>query len=170
MRKMLAALAVTSALMPVPVRALECLEATIQREYWWYKGQPDSYVLALGRFKNVELVEEVASLETAEGWVEGRTVFRADFEGFRASRRAFDQPFSIRTTLVFPDYDYIAGGSSSAWMVESLPEKTGLVWFKQTDAGYEVKDGLCSPVIDVDPASVKPALRCLRGGYCPNPD
>lgn len=170
MRNLLRALAVALALLPVPARALECLEATIQRQYWWYKARPEAYVLALGRFTNITLVEDVRSRETAEGWVEGRAVFQAEFEGFRASRRAFDQPFAIPARLVFPDYDYIAGGSQSSGIVERLPEMTGLVWFRQTEAGYEATDGLCSPIIDVDPASVRPALRCRRGGHCPKPD
>lgn len=170
MGKRLAVLAVMSALMPMPLRALECLEATIQRQYWLHKVQPETYLLALGRFSNLKLLEKVPSRETSEGWIEGRSVFQADFEGFSASRRAFDRPFTISAKLIFPDYDYIAGGSDTAFMADRLPEKTGLVWFRQTDAGYQATAGLCSPIIDVDPASIKPALRCLRGGYCPNPD
>ncbi len=70
--------------------------------------------------------------------------------------------------LVFPDYRYIGGGSDSAWMAEELPGKNGLVWLLQTDQGYEVTPGPCSEVLDTNPASMKAALRCLRGGFCPN--
>lgn len=166
---MLKMIAIAAAmLLPLPAAALECdYNYSIQRDYWWHKDQPETYVLVLGRFSNLDLIESFKTRETAEGIETGRQVFQADFAGFKASRRAFDQPFSTRVTLVFPDWSILGGGSDSSWMAEELPEKAGLVWLMQTQVGYEITVGPCDSVIDTEPARVKPALRCLRGGYCP---
>jgi hypothetical protein len=149
------------------VSALECLIPSIQRDYWWYEERPETFILVYGQFSNLQLTESVETKETSDGFQAGRQVFLADFAGFKPSRRAFDQPFSTKVTLVFPDESFIGGGSNTSVDAEALPRMVGLVWLMQTDSGYEATASSCSDIVDADPANVKPALRCLRGGYCP---
>jgi len=152
----------------LPALALECDLQSVQSDYWWHKKSPDTYILVHGAFANLKLVEAIETADVGEDIRIGREVYSARFEGFRASRRAFNQPFSTDVTLIFTDFGFLGGGYDSAWMAEKLPGKTGLVWLKETEQGYEVEPGPCDgSVVDTDPANVKPALRCLRGGYCP---
>lgn len=161
-------LAALVALSPVPAVALECeYNSSFQSDYWWHKEAAETYILVRGAFTDIKLIGEFETADTRDGIQVGRKVFSAKFDGFRASRRAFDQPFSTAVTLVFPDFSFVGGTGDDSWQVKDLPGTTGLVWMLQTDKGYEVEDGPCSDIMDTDPASVKPALRCLRGGYCP---
>ena len=168
--KLLLPLILAAQLTPTqPALALECdYNYSIQQDYWWHKQSPDSYIMVQGGFFDIKLVEAIEYAEIGEKVQTGREVYSARFEGFRASRRAFDQPFSTMVKLVFPDFGFLGGGSDSAWMAEKLPGSTGLVWLMETSEGYEVMPGPCDGgVVDTDPANVKPMLRCLRGGYCP---
>lgn len=147
--------------------ALECEIVSVQSDYWWHKRSPDTYILVRGAFSDLKLVEATETTEIGDETRIGHEVYSATFEGFRASRRAFDQPFSTEVTLIFVDFGFLGGGSDSAWMAKKLSGTVGLVWLKETDHGYEVEPGPCDGgVLDTNPASVKPALRCLRGGYC----
>jgi hypothetical protein len=170
MRKMIAVAAALTLALSLPASALECLVPSIQRDYWGHKERPETYVLALGGFSDLKLSREgnLGDIDMAPAL--DFEVWTARFTGFRASRRAFDKPFETEVTLVFPDYSVIGGGYDSSGEVERLPGKTGLVWLMQMPDGYRAVSYLCGEVIDTDPANVKPALRCLRGGYCPNPD
>lgn len=165
MRGLLAGLAM--ALVPGSAVALSCEEYSIESAYWYHARQEASYVLALGAFGELTLIERVATRDTGDDYQAGVTVYSARFEGFTASRRAFDQPFEAEVRLVFPDFSIFGGGHDSAAAAESLAGITGLVWLQKTEAGYQLTADLCAPQIDGDPASVKPALRCLRGGSCP---
>ncbi len=102
-----------------------------------------------------------------EGFSGGFEIWKAEFQGFKASRKAFDQPFETEVTLTFPDYSFLGGGSDSARMVDRLVGQTGLTWLEKASEGYELTAKDCWPMIDTDPQSVKSALRCLNGGYCP---
>jgi hypothetical protein len=97
-------------------------------------------------------------------------VWRAEFTGLLASRRAFDQPFNTGATLILPDFSVVGGGSDTSYLVDYLSGKSGLVWLMRTNGGYRATAELCGDLVDADPAHVKPALRCLRGGSCPKPD
>jgi hypothetical protein len=169
MRGQVAAVLVASFALAGPVSALECLVPSVERDYWWYQEQPGAFTLVYGQFSNLQLIESVETRETSDGFQAGRLVFRADFTGFKPSRRAFDQPFSTRVTLVFPDESFIGGGFDTSGHAEALPQKVGLVWLQQTASGYEASASSCSDIVDTDRASIKPALRCLRGSYCPKP-
>jgi hypothetical protein len=157
------------ALQPGAAAALSCAEYSIRGAYWYHEESPKTFVLVQGAFSDLTLVEASATETTYQEIRPGQAVYSARFQGFRASRRAFDQPFETEVTLVFPDFSMIGGGYDSAAAVNWLPEQSGLVWLTQTEAGYSLTAELCAPVIDSDPESVKPALQCLRGGYCPKP-
>jgi hypothetical protein len=167
MRKLFVTIAAAIVAVPLPAAALECLEYSVQSSYWWHKEQPETYILANGLFTDVKRMKTVASRTTADAFVPGRAIYSAKFEGFRASRRAFDQPFTAEVTLVFPDYSFMGGGYDTSSYLERLPGSSGLVWLQEDGSRYQVTADLCMPLIDTDPASVKPALRCLRGGHCP---
>lgn len=166
----MAVIAALAATLPLPVSALECLIPSIQRDYWWYEEQPGTYVLALGELSDLKRSDKARVGDVKVAPALDFEVWTARFTGFRASRRAFDQPFETEVTLIFPDFSVIAGGYDTSAEVERLPGKTGLVWLMQVKDGFRAMSGLCSEVIDPDPANVKPALRCLRGSYCPKPD
>ena len=169
MRVGMAAFIAANLAMAGQVAALECLVSSVERDYWWYKEQPGTFALVYGQFSNLQLIESVETKETSEEFQVGRQVYLADFIGFKPSRRAFDQPFSTEVTLVFPDESFIGGGHDTSVLAEALPRKVGLVWLREMGTGYEALASSCSEIVDTDPASIKPALRCLRGGHCPNP-
>lgn len=159
-----------AAVLPMQVNALECLIPTIQREYWSHKAAPDTYVLALGEFLDLKQIRQPKLVDVQVAPALDYEVWVARFKGHRASRHAFDQPFETEVTLIFPDFSVIAGGSDTSGQVERMSGKGGLVWLMESSDGYRAIAGLCSDLIDTDPADVKPALRCLRGGVCPKPD
>jgi hypothetical protein len=163
------ALAVPLALASGMAAALSCADYSIRDAYWTHEASPETYLLVQGSFTNLTLVEAVATAETDQGIAPGKTTYAARFTGFKPSARAFDQPFEAEVTLVFPDFSMIGGGYDSALAVDGLPGLNGLVWLRDTGAGYALTAELCAPLIDTDPGSVKPALRCLAGGYCPKP-
>lgn len=167
MRKLFMTIAAALVAVPLPAAALECDEYSIQSTYWWYKERAEVYVLAQGAFTDLKLIKAVRSRATANEFEPGQEIYSARFEGFRASRRAFDQPFTAEVTLVFPDFSFIGGGYDTSAAAERLAGVSGLVWLQQDGSRYQLSAELCLPVIDTDPASVKPALRCLRGGHCP---
>lgn len=166
MRKLFVTIAAALVAVPLPAASLECDEYSIQSSYWWHKEQAEVYILANGSFTQLKRIKTVASRSTADAFEPGRAIYSARFEGFRASRRAFDQPFTAEVTLVFPDYSFIGGGYDTSSYAERLAGTSGLVWLQEDGSGYQVTADLCTPLIDTDPASVKPALRCLRGGQC----
>lgn len=165
MRTGLAVLVLSMA--PGAALALSCEAYSITNAYWFHADRAETYVLVQGAFADLKLVEKVASKTTADAIEPGRTVYSARFEGFGASARAFDQPFSAEVTLVFPDFSLIGGGYDTAAAAEGLAGTSGLVWLQEGGSGYQAAVELCQPLIDTDPASVKPALRCLAGRYCP---
>lgn len=167
MRKLFVTIAAAFVAMPLPAAALECLEYSIQSSYWWHKEQPETYILANGFFTDLKRIKAVGSRTTADTFVPGRAIHSARFEGFCASPRVFDQPCTAEVTLVFPDYSFIGGGYDTSFYLERLAGTSGLVWLQEDGSVYRVTADLCTPLIDTDPASVKPALRCLRGGHCP---
>lgn len=170
MRNVIAVLAVLALMLPQVASALECLIPSIQRDYWWHKERPETYVLALGGFTELRRAPK-AGVSHAEVDLQAKIkVWTARFSGFTASRHAFDQPFETEAILVFPNYSFIAGGADTAAEVRTLPTQTGLVWLMKTERGYQATSGLCQGIVDTDPANVKPALRCLRGGHCPKSD
>lgn len=153
-----------------PANALECLIYSISREYWWRKESAETFVLAQGEFTDIKRSHDEVTVAPEVGLNAEYEVWTAQFRGFLASSKAFDRPFEARVTLIFPDYSFVGGGSDTSFEIELLPGKTGLVWLLQTPDGYQATSGLCASIIDTDPANVKPALRCLRGGFCPKPD
>ena len=167
MNKKMMALAALFLSLPQGAVALQCVPTTVSQDYWWHQESEETFVLVHGAFSGLDLREAAETSYGDEEMRPGRAVYSARFEGFLPSQRAFDQPFATDVTLVFPDYSHIGGGSDTARAAETLPGQVGLVWLMQTDQGYEVTHGICSGIIDTDPASVKPALRCLRGGFCP---
>ncbi|MBN8629954.1 MAG: hypothetical protein J0L76_03755 [Rhodobacterales bacterium] len=155
-------LAALMALSPVPAVALSCEEYSIRDAYWRYQAAEETYVLVFGAFLDLKKTRA-----KAEGYPGGAEVWTAKFTGHGFSRRAFDKPFETGVTLIFPDFSDIAGGYNTADLADWLPGKRGLVWLKKTAAGYQLAAGLCQPLLDTKAANVKPALQCLRGGYCP---
>ena len=162
------AVAAVVTLLPGAATALSCAEYSVSDSYWYYKERPETFVLASGTFFDLELVSSSATEFAGEELKQGRKVYSARFEGFRASSWAFDQPFSAPVTLIFPDFS-VYGGYDSAVQAKSLPGEAGLVWLMQTDDGYQATVELCEVFIDKDPASTKPALACLAGRRCPKP-
>jgi len=156
--------------MCAPANALECLVHSVARDYWRHNESAETLVLALGRFTDIKLSRDEVTVAPEVELNAKYEVWTAGFQGFLASRKAFDKPFEARVTLNVPDCSFIAGGSDGSGEIERLPGKTGLVWLLQTPDGDQATSGLCDSIIDTDPANVKPALRCLRGGFCPNPD
>lgn len=159
--------ALTVMLHPGAALALSCEAYSIRNAYWFHVDRAETYVLVQGAFADLKLVEKIASKTTADAIEPGRTVYSARFEGFGASPRAFDQPFTAEVTLVFPDFSFIGGGYDTAAAAEGLAGTSGLVWLQESGSGYQAAAELCLPLIDSDPASVKPALRCLSGRSCP---
>ncbi len=170
MRNVMAAVTMLAATLPQSVSALECLIPSIQRDYWWHKEQTETYVLALGQFSDLKRLRKARVGDVDVSPAQNYEVWTGRFTGFQASRRAFDQPFATEVALIFPDFSNIGGGSHTAYQVEQMPGKTGLVWLMQVEDGYRATAEICDELIDADPTHVKPALRCLRGGYCPKPD
>ena len=154
-------------LAPEVAFALSCEAYSIRSAYWFHANRAETFVLAQGTFSNLKLVEKVETKNTTEAIEPGRTIYSARFDGFLASQQVFDQSFTAEVTLVFPDFSYIGGGYDTAAAAEGLAGTSGLVWLQETRSGYQVAAELCLPLIDTDPTSVKPALRCLRGGNCP---
>ncbi len=167
MQTMMAFLATALIVTTQPVAALECQYGTVSSDYWWHKARSETYVLVWGGFFDLGKSQADAVNPGNVEFGAEVEVWTATFKGFRASRRAFDQPFETEVTLVFPDFSFIGGGHNTAGDAERLPGKTGLVWLEQTEDGYRVISELCASVIDTNAENVKPALRCLRGGYCP---
>ena len=152
-----------------PAYALECLVPSVQRDYWWHKESSESYTLVLGEFSNLKPTDKSHTKDVDVSPALEYVVWRADFKGFKASLRAFDQPFETEVTLILPDFSRAVGGDM-AYLVDFLPGKTGLVWMMESQDGFRATAELCSEFIDTNPANLEPALRCLRGGYCPKPD
>lgn len=155
------AFAVLAGLTPLPALALSCAEYSIRDSYWYRDAQAASYVLVLGSLSDL--------VRTSATGPNGAEVWTARFQGHKASTRAFDQPFEAEVRLVFPDFSLIGGGYDTAAAAEWLPGQTGLIWLKLTDGGHELTAELCQPLVDTDPASIKPALNCLAGRWCPKP-
>lgn len=164
------AVAVLACLASQPLWALDCVTQTIQETYWAHEEARDTYMLVYGSFAELKMVDRLAMDPATEPNATAIEIWTATFEGNRASRRAFDQPFAAKVMLILPDYSKFEGAGAPADEVRWIEDRNGLVWLKQTDAGLEVRSSICGSVIDADPAHVKPALRCLRGGYCPKPD
>ncbi len=156
-----------AALQPVQALALECNDNSIRSAYWFYKVQADTYQLALGEFSNLRKVDEQEPIMDDDGLTDGFEIWEGTFSGFTASRGAIDKPFEARVTLELPDNAFIGGALPSSSQLNSLQDAMGLVWLRETEAGYRLIGELCMPLIDTNPASIKPTLRCLNGGYCP---
>ncbi|MBL9051301.1 MAG: hypothetical protein JNK19_14415 [Tabrizicola sp.] len=158
--------AILAALLPMHAVALECRDYSIQEAYWYYKSQPESYILVRGAFTDVR----------RKGGSGAQPLLAARFIGHKASRRAFDQPFETEVILHLPDNSLnilvdengnLLSDYDPIKRAQELLGVTGLIWFEQTAEGYKAEEGLCWPLIDSDPLSVKQALRCLNGRYCP---
>jgi hypothetical protein len=159
---------VLAALLPIEAAALslECAEYDIRTAFWEYQNDEETYLLVQGEFLDVKpaFPDDLSQADK----------FQARFSGYRASRRAFDRPFEADVILDFsfvavfledpPSANDIARLASEVSEVKGL---NGLIWLVQTEAGYKAREGWCWPLIDTDPASVNPALQCLRGGICP---
>jgi hypothetical protein len=152
-------LVVLAALLPKTVAALECIEYDIRTAYHEYAGKPESYTLVFGRLDGFR---RAIPADSAQPYL-----YVARFTGFGASRRAFDRAFQTEVTIDFSELRLTGETGMDPASAEELTVGTGLVWLKHTDKGYGATYSLCWPIVDTDPASVKSALRCLRGGYCP---
>ena len=153
---------VLAALLPLKAVALDCVEYSIRRAFWSYQHREGTYLLVRGEFLDVR--PAFPGDKARADW------FRARVSGHTASRKAFDLPLKADVMLNFTDVTMITGDIGlSAERASELAGTVGLIWLRKTETGYEAEDSLCWPLIDTDPASVKPALRCLRGGYCPRP-
>ena len=162
--------ALFASLLPGAAEALSCDEASVRDLYWYHEEQADSYVLVHGEFIEFQQTD-VYTVDSDDIWEPTRfEVWRATFRGFSASQRAFDRAFEAEVTLTFPDNSFIAGASSPEDILRWLPDEVGLVWLQKTTTGYELTAGLCSQLIDTDPASIRPALNCLAGRWCPKAD
>ena len=151
-----------AALLPLQALALSCAEYTIRGAFWSYQHREETYVLVRGEF--LEVQPAFPGDKARADW------FRARVSGHTASRKAFDQPFEAEVMADFSDATMITGDIGlSAERASKLAGTVGLIWLCKTETGYEAQDSLCWPLVDTDPANVKPALRCLRGGYCPRP-
>ncbi len=64
-----------AALSVAPAIALECVATSIHQHYWWHEESPETYVLVLGAFSDLKLVEAVVAAVTADGLRIGRKVF-----------------------------------------------------------------------------------------------
>jgi hypothetical protein len=168
MRAGLAGLAMMLA--PGAAQALSCLEYSIQGAYWDHQARGETYILAEGAFSDLRKTDAAGVDLSAVFGGATAEVWAASFTGFTASTRAFDQPFAAEVVLILPDYSLIGGGYDSAAAVDGLAGQSGLVWLQDTGDEYRLVAELCAPLIDTDPASLDPALRCLAGGYCPQRD
>lgn len=155
---------------PQSARALECVEYIFDYElrdaYWEHQLSDKEYLLVYGALRDLEFTEKLEP-ESSESFDLPVEIWTAKFEGNKASPRAFDQPFVANVTISITDGTNVAGGGSAANAVGYLQDRNGLLWLEVTDDGYHAFSGLCGSSLDEDPSHVKPALRCLRGGYCP---
>ena len=153
---------VLAALLPLQAVALSCVEYSIRGAFWSHQHREGTYLLVRGEFLDIR--PAFPGDKTRADW------FRVRVSGHTASRKAFDQPFEADVMADFSDATVITGDIRlSAERASELAGMVGLIWLRKTETGYEAKDSLCWPLVDTDPASVKPALRCLRGSYCPRP-
>jgi hypothetical protein len=150
------------ALSPVPAVALSCSEYSIRAAYWSYEWRDEPYLLAYGSFSEIR--------RAFPGDRKRAHIFQARFSGHTASRRAFDQEFKAQVLLDFREAAMITGDPGlPEGLSKHFSGETGLIWLEKTLEGYSARHNLCWPLVDTDPASVKPALQCLRGGHCPKP-
>jgi hypothetical protein len=170
MRYLTTALVGWALIAPQTASALDCEVPTVQEQYWWFKEQPETYILAHGSFSDLSLQETLKSTSTDDFDPLSFEIWTARFEGNLASARAFDQPFETEVTLVLPDYSHIEGAGSPTGEVNWLEGKSGLAWMEKTDTGYRIESWLCYSILEIDPSHVEPALDCLSGRNCPKPD
>lgn len=154
--------AVVTALAPLQAAALSCMESSPRHAYWSQQESTDRYLLVHGAFFDIRPAFPDNKKRADE--------FFAEFKGNKASRKAFDQPFETKVTLIFPDFTGIAGADyNSADGALGWSGEVGLIWLKQTETGYEAIYDPCGGFIDVDPENIGPALDCLNGRRCPKP-
>ena len=152
-------LVVLAALQPTMAAALECIEYDIRTAYHEYASKPERYTLVFGQLDDFR---RAFPADSAQPYI-----YVARFTGLGASRRAFDRAFQTDVTVDFSELRLTGETGMDPASAEELTVGTGLVWLEQTDKGYSAAYSLCWPIVDTDPASVKSALRCLRGGFCP---
>lgn len=155
-----AALALALALAPGPAAALSCIALTPADVFHQHNDAEARFTAALGAFGPLKRVRHDKAQD--------RVIWRATFTGHTASAKGFDQPFRAEVELIQPLWTGIAGGSADPdYLGTWLPGQTGIVYLERTGKGYRLTDEICRGLIDTDPASVAPTLRCLRGGRCP---
>jgi hypothetical protein len=153
--------------LPQHASALSCDEYSINGAFWNFNKYEGTYVLAYGSFSNV--------VKLQGGTVVESSIWRATFQGFRASQAAFDVPMTAETTIKLIPYfespeHALEVEQLGLTLDEWLPNERGLVFLKQTPTGYEANaSGVCSPFVDTNPDSVPVALNCLNGRRCPKP-
>jgi hypothetical protein len=156
------ALCLPLAVAPGLARALACEEYSIQTAYWWHQESADRYVLALGQFSDLTFQRHDKAKD--------RVIWTARFTGHTASSRAFDKPFEAQVTITDNLYSAIEGSTPPIDRLSiNLEKLRGLVFLKETAAGYTVATELCDPMIDTEPSHVRQALACLAGRRCPKP-
>jgi hypothetical protein len=154
------ALCLTLVTLPDAARALACEEYSIRAAYWRHQQSADRYVLVLGQFSDLTFKRHDRAKD--------RVVWTARFTGHSASARAFDRPFAAQVTVIDNLYSAIDGGAPPIDRLSvTLESLRGLVFLKETASGYVVATELCVPLVDTDPAHVRPALACLAGRRCP---
>jgi hypothetical protein len=149
-------------LLPREAAALDCVVYDIKTAYHEFADNPESYLLVFGRMENLR--------PAFPGDTRRADDYAARFTGFTASPRAFDRPFQADVAVDFSQLSLLTGETGLApEAAAEVDGQDGLIWLEVTDTGYRARYNLCWPLVDTDPASVKPALRCLRGGHCPTP-
>jgi hypothetical protein len=145
-----------------PAAALSCMVPSPQATYWRHQDAAETYVAAYGSFGGLFGFRHDRAAD--------RVTFVATFIGHTAAGDGFTRPFEARVEIVQPLWTGIAGGGGDPKALANwLPGQTGIVYLEKTGSGYRLTADICNGLIDTDADSVKPTLRCLRGGRCPRP-
>lgn len=149
-----------------PAVALTCDRYGIQGSFRSMQEAGVPFLLVLGAFSDLQPINLPPADRPRLVLASGFEASSGRFRGHSASPTGFDRPFAAEVALIFPDYSGV-GGTDRAAAVKWLPGTTGLVWLVKTDAGYRLTADPFQTLIDTDPDSIPLALRCLRGGDCP---
>jgi hypothetical protein len=145
---------------PLPALALDCAVPSFTRDFWSAQNSAEVYEVVYGRFSN----GHNATYDQANDVV----FWDATFEGFRASSTAFDLP--LTTSVRIEDYLFsdIAGGARAANTTQAwMDGLEGVVFLRQSPAGYRISTELCDPFIYVEPENIAQALDCVNRRRCP---
>jgi hypothetical protein len=138
-----------------PAVALSCDHYQASYGYWWLMADDPTFFPVRGHFSELSRVGSTGQ-ETSDEWT-GR------LEGHRAWKTAFDQPFDAEVRISYGSRIRIASMDA---VVPGLDGVTGIVWVKDTDAGYVTLFWACMPIVDARDGSAEIVLDCINGNEC----